>query len=71
MNRVRAHQPCDFVASQSRHADVEQRCIGAEGIDCIDRGASVVRELHVVSLQAHQHREALGRVAVVVGNDQS
>ena len=57
-----------FVAGKARHADVQQRGIGLIVMCDRHRLDAIDCDLHVVALQAQDRGQRLGRVAVVVGD---
>src|SRR5436189_6419205 len=61
--------PSDLKTIHLRHADVEQDNLGTVGGGDLERRPSVVRRRDIVTEVAHELRERLGGVAIVI-NDQ-
>src|SRR5689334_11923820 len=61
----------DFVAVHIRHSDVEENHVGKERRCERQRGRSVVRDPHIVSLQPQQRGEAYSGILVIVDDQQS
>ncbi len=60
-----------FVAVQAGHADVEQGRVGPHLVEGRNGFAAVVNHRDLVPFHLQQHRQALGRIAVVVGDQYS
>src|SRR5688572_2143195 len=58
--------PGDVVAAQSGHSDVEDRDVWIQEIEHRHRIVAVAGDVHFVSVEAQQHREALSRILIVV-----
>ena len=54
---VRTQPLRHFVAVDSREPDVHEHAVGRGLLREVDAGRAVVRDVHLVSLQAQQHRE--------------
>ena len=56
----------ELVTVHARHADVEQRDVGLEGVQHFERLQAVKGHRHLAMLHFEQHPEAFGGVAIVI-----
>jgi len=58
----------NFVSTQIRHANVQERHIRSKRLGHAQRGTPAVRHTHLMSCQLQEHRKRVGRVFVVIGD---
>ena len=69
--RRRANSPCELVPVHARHADVEQRDIRLERVQCFQGLQAIEGHRHLAILHFEQHPQAFGGVAVVIDDEHS
>ena len=67
--RFLAQRRGDFVATQLRHADIEQRNLGPKSLRKRQCSMAAMRDAHFMPTDLQQHRKAVGGVLVVICNE--
>ena len=67
--RLSPQRLSDLITAQVRHADVEQRSIGAKHLREGKSGSAKMGDPNFVPCHLEQHRKAIRRVPIVIGDE--
>src|SRR5882757_3949658 len=66
-----AYLSSHVVTIHAAHADIEQRYVRSERRERDERRRTVMDDGHFMSIQLEERRERLGRIAIIVGDQDS